>query len=197
METYNLGRDTVRKAVSILVQEGYLIKRRGKGTFVANTSFSIGFEPLISLRHSLRVRGLVETNVILHQENTHLPQAWSTPTRISLEDQVMRIIRLRTVEGRPLAVEESIFSIENLDLDQMDPIQSISSFLLGQWKGRIAKIEQVMVPRLPSKAECEALTIGRDDQVLELRRWIYIEKIETAVSYVSFVIPLHEYDFSI
>lgn len=53
MESYHLGRDTVRKAVSILVQEGYLIKRRGKGTFVAKTQFSIRFDsPIVAIKNS-------------------------------------------------------------------------------------------------------------------------------------------------
>ena len=197
METYKLGRDTVRKAIAILVQEGYLIKRRGKGTFVAKTQFSIGFEPLISLRHALRVRGLEETNAILKQGTDPLTKDQAKRARMAERDQAMRILRLRSVEGRPLAIEESIFTICGIDYEALNPHDSISSFLLEQWKGQIERIEQVMIPRIASQEEQEVLEIGKEDHVLSLERWIYIKGQAAPISYVSFVIPINEYDFSI
>lgn len=197
MQSYNLGRDTVRKAIAILVQEGYLIKRRGKGTFVAKTQFSIGFEPLISLRHALRVRGLEETNEILTQESKPLSKSDAKQARMLQTDQVMRIVRLRSVEGRPLAIEESIFSLNEVETEKIDPHDSISSFLLQQWKGQIERIEQIMIPRVATNEERGALGLGEDDHVLDLERWIYVQGHKAPISYVSFVIPIHEYDFSI
>ena len=197
MEAYKLGRDTVRKAIAILVQEGYLIKRRGKGTFVAKTQFSIGFEPLISLRHALRVRGLEETNTILSEGKEALTKSQAKRARISETDQVMRIFRLRSVEGRPLAIEESIFAIEGIHYEELDPHASISSFLLSEWKGQIERMEQVMVPRPATNKERELLDIGPSDHVLALERWIYVKEKQAPISYVSFIIPINEYDFSI
>src|SRR5664280_2991071 len=53
MKQYGVGRATVREAVALLVNEGYLVKRQGIGTFVSNRQPSMGFEPLISLTTSL------------------------------------------------------------------------------------------------------------------------------------------------
>lgn len=64
MEEYDLGRVTVREALSLLVSEGFLYKKHGIGTFVANRHPSLGFEPLISLSYSLRARGMEAYNEI-------------------------------------------------------------------------------------------------------------------------------------
>lgn len=56
MEEYNLGRATVREAISLLVHEGYLYKKQGIGTFVARKQPSLGFEPIISLAYSLNAK---------------------------------------------------------------------------------------------------------------------------------------------
>lgn len=197
MDTYRLGRDTVRKAISILVQEGYLIKRRGKGTFVAKAQFSIGFEPLISLRHALRVRGLEETNTIIEQQKGPISLTQSERTKMPQDQEAMRILRLRSVEGRPLAIEESIFTVDDFDCERLNPHESISSFLLNRWKGQIERIEQVMIPRTATPEERNSLEIGDEDHVLALERWIYVKTLKNPISYVSFVIPIQEYDFSI
>ena len=41
MDMYNAGRETVRKAVAMLVQEGVLYRKRGIGTFVRRNSPSL------------------------------------------------------------------------------------------------------------------------------------------------------------
>lgn len=197
MDSYHLGRDTVRKAVAILVQEGYLIKRRGKGTFVAKTQFSIGFEPLISLRYALQVRGLEETNIVLDQFVGIQSLEISKRARMPQAEDAMRILRLRVVEGRPLAIEESVFSTEGISEADVNPHESISQFLLQQWGKQIDRIEQIMTPKVASKAECERLELSENSQILSLERWIYVKENEWPISYVSFVIPMSEYDFSI
>ena len=42
-ESYKVGRVTVRRAIEELVQQGYLTKRQGKGTFVNAPSLSARF----------------------------------------------------------------------------------------------------------------------------------------------------------
>ena len=75
MEEYGVGRATVREALSILVNEGYLYKKQGIGTFVARKQPSLGFEPLISLTYSLEARGIKsvndvkEKNIIKNSQN--------------------------------------------------------------------------------------------------------------------------------
>ena len=197
MEIHHLGRDTVRKAVSILVQEGYLIKKRGKGTFVAKTQFSIGFEPLISLRYALRMKGLEETNVVLDQFVGSQPIEILERARMPRLKESVRILRLRVVEGRPLAMEESVFSADGINLEEVNPLESISRFLLQQWGNQIDRIEQIMTPKNPTKDEREQLELTGNSQVLALERWIYVKEKECPISYVSFVIPMTEYDFSI
>lgn len=197
MESYHLGRDTVRKAVSILVQEGYLIKRRGKGTFVAKTQFSIGFEPLISLRYILQARGLEETNIVLEQSVGIISPESANRARIPQKEEVMRIMRIREVEGRPLAIEESVFSTRGVQLEEVNPQESISSFLLQQWGNQIDRIEQIMTNTIATKQEAEQLELSKNSQVLSLERWIYVKESDWPISYVSFVIPMSEYDFSI
>lgn len=197
MEEYNIGRATVREALSKLVQEGYLYKKQGIGTFVARTQPSLGFEPLISLTYSLNARGItprnipVENKVITPDRKTLGRLKWKT-----VKD-CLYIKRIRYAEGIPIAIEESFFSGEFSDIgERFDLTGSFAKIILEDLKLNIKKVEQVIVPRVPTKAEKEILCISEDILVLDLERWIYIEDKNEPFYYLKFIIPGNIYSLS-
>ena len=48
-ESYKVGRVTVRRAIEELVQQGYLTKRQGKGTFVKSVDLGLFMKPMLQL----------------------------------------------------------------------------------------------------------------------------------------------------
>jgi len=62
MDEYDVSRATVRNAISSLVNEGFLVKQRGRGTFVARKQPSVAFEPLISFVYTVESMGAASDN---------------------------------------------------------------------------------------------------------------------------------------
>lgn len=99
-ETYSVSRMTVRQALGELVQEGILIREKGKGTFVCEPK--VKQKDIMSFSDMVKKMGLkLETKVI---DFKRIP----TPEDLAssfLFEEVYRIDRLRIVEDEVIANE--------------------------------------------------------------------------------------------
>lgn len=198
MAEYNVGRATVRQAISMLENEGYLYKKHGIGTFVARSQPSLGFEPLISLTYSLKAKGIHADNEVAE----HRIVEADSPIRSKMKDRKIKscfyLRRLRYANGMPIAIEDSYFSSDFKDrITGYDLKGSLAEIILKDLNITIKKVEQVVIPRTPSEKEQDILKIDDSTLVLELERWIYIHGRKTPFYYLNFVIPGNIYSLSL
>lgn len=197
MAEYGVGRATVREAITLLENEGYLQKRHGIGTFVARSQPSFGFEPLISLTYSLKAKGIHSENVI--KEKTVI-----TPDADILKmmrsqgmSRCLYLKRYRYANGTPIAIEDSYFSEDFADIDaRHDLTASLARLLLRDLNVTIKKVEQIVVPRVPTAQERDILHIEDDILVLDMKRWLYCEGQDDPFYYLNFIIPSNIYSFA-
>lgn len=198
IEEYGIGRVTVREALSILVNEGYLYKKHGIGTFVAKKQTSQGFEPLISLTYSLRARGINSNNVVVEKDMITPNKKFISKLKWEAVKPCAFLKRIRYAEKTPIAIEESYFSDEYKNLDEKyDLTGSIAKIILEDLNIKIRKVEQVIVSRLPTREEQEILMIDSDTLVLNLERWIYTEDKKEPSYYLNFIILGNIYSFNL
>ena len=197
MNTYDVGRATVRKSISILVSKGYIYRKKGIGTFVARKQPTLGFEPLISLTASLEARGVKANNVVVKKEIIIPNEQILSDLKWTKSDNCYYLKRLRSVKDKPLAIEESYFPdrIENME-KRFDLTGSLAKIMLEDLRITIKKVEQVIIPRMPTKSEQQELKIDEDRLVLDIKRWIYIEGEKNPFYYLKFIILGDVYDFS-
>lgn len=198
MDEYGIGRATVREAMSHLVNEGYLYKKQGIGTFVARKQPSLGFEPLISLTYSLKARGINPINIVEDKRTIKPDKALLSKLKWKNKDDCFYIKRIRYAEHIPVAIEESYFSKDFKDIEgRYDLTSSLAKLILEDLKVSIKKVEQVIVPRMPTDEEQDKLSISDDTMVLNLERWIYIEDSDEPFYYLKFIIPGNVYSFTL
>jgi len=104
-QTYGVSRVTVRKAILDLVQEGLLVRRQGKGTFVAGQRLCRDLRSVDSFTDACITGG--------HQPDTRLISAQLIPATVEdaqllalpREAQVLELCRLRLCDGEPVLLE--------------------------------------------------------------------------------------------
>ncbi len=111
-ETYGLNRLTVRKAINILIQDGYLSASQGKGTYVSSIpheSKKVQFEQNenVSLSAILRQSGFQSSRIVLSfklkKNEGNLKKYFNDAP------QVYELIRLSKIDDEPYAIQVSSF----------------------------------------------------------------------------------------
>ncbi|GAA1173739.1 UTRA domain-containing protein [Nesterenkonia xinjiangensis] len=118
---YNLSRPTMRQAMDQLVQHGLVVRRRGVGTQVIGAPVRRNLK-LSSLYNDLQDEGATPQTTVLSLELTRAEAEVAEKLNLAQGAEVHHMIRLRSVDGRPLAIMEnwvprSIASFDQAELE--------------------------------------------------------------------------------
>jgi GntR family transcriptional regulator len=145
-ERYGIARMTVRTEVDRLVADGLVYRIHGRGTFVSAPRVTQAMT-LSSFSEDMRERGLAPGSQIL-ASHVVLPTS-EVSGRLEIADgsPVIRIQRVRTADGEPMAVEEAFLPADRFaGLEQADLEHgSLFSVLEDEWGVQLATGEQRVV----------------------------------------------------
>src|SRR3954469_2661320 len=99
-----VSRLTVRAAIDELVREGYLVRRRGAGTFVAEPKVAKGID-ITSFSDDMRARGLTPASRTLDLRIELAGARLGRILHVSPSEKIVAVKRLRLADGEPMAIE--------------------------------------------------------------------------------------------
>lgn len=100
-----VSRLTVRAALDDLVREGYLLRRRGAGTFVSEPKVAKGVGSVSSFSDDMRERGMKPASRTLDLQVVPAGARLGRMLHVSPSEAVAVIKRLRLADGDPMAIE--------------------------------------------------------------------------------------------
>lgn len=106
-EEYGVSRMTVREVLKELVQQGYLVRRQGKGTFVSMPQFVNEFSSSYSLSQQIEKEGLTSDFKILSFKTCAPSQELQELFGLSPSEPVWELTRLRVIGNEPFAWERA------------------------------------------------------------------------------------------
>lgn len=106
-KSFGVSRVTMRKVLEMLVNEGLLLRERGRGSFVAQPRLEHGTTRIVSFTDDMKQRGFVATTRILFTGLVPAPKPIAQSLKVEEGEELARIDRLRLADDEPMCVEES------------------------------------------------------------------------------------------
>ena len=103
---FEVTRLTVRRALDRLENDGLVYRVRGSGTFVAAARIKKTIE-LTSFSEDMRTRGLVPGSSTIVAETIQAGPHFGAKLRMSPAAELYHIRRIRTADGKPMALEDT------------------------------------------------------------------------------------------
>lgn len=105
-ERFRVSRMTIRRALSELVNEGFLVREQGRGSFVVRPRVQDQLRRLTSFTEDMQLRGLSTESRILDfrlVKDKEVAQKMGIPE----DEELVQLRRLRFVEGEPVAIQNA------------------------------------------------------------------------------------------
>jgi GntR family transcriptional regulator len=158
---YGVSRGTVGRAIKILVDEGWLRREQGRGTFVTRPSLSPVFFRLANFTEDMLQRGLEPSTRLLSLEIIPANEETATRLQMPVGAKVIKISRLRLANGRPMAYETRYLAhglcpqLMEEDLEH----QSIHSLLIDKYNIPLIRACHTIEARVMSEEEAKLLEV--------------------------------------
>lgn len=172
MEQFEVSRTTVREAVSLLVSEGLLVKKQGKGTLVQRPKVSEVLGRLTGFSEEIRARGMTPYARCLEADFVPASSRVAAMLGCPEEASVLWIYRLRLADGEPLAVEESFWPKHIGDLLVTHDLDAAAYYdvLESEYGVWLSSAEETIRAGKCSSSEAKLLDISPNSPLLEMER---------------------------
>lgn len=193
---YDVSRATVRQAFDLLVNQGWVYRRRGQGTFVSRPAFEQNLNRIVSFWQDMHQRGLKPGTRVLASELLPAGEQVADALAIELGEELASLVRLRLADDEPLSIEHSLLvhrycpGVLNQDYEN----QSLRKTLADQYNMPIVAARQKIRAVAATDEQASLLSIEPNDPLLYIER-ISLTENELPVEFLRIHLRGDRYTF--
>ena len=167
-----VSRTTVRKAVEMLIDDGFLVVRRGRGTEILDFRATQKLNFVTSFSETLREQGFQLAYRNVRVSTAVASTSLSKDLEVAEGSPLVWVHRLALANGKPIALMDNYLipelapGIEN----EVDRIESLYAFLEAEYGVSIEAATDYISARTATSSESRDLGIPAGSSLLEVRR---------------------------
>ena len=168
----NISRPTIRQAFSELVNEGYLNRHKGKGTFVSSPKVNDRFFSKLNSFHDEMVeKGYNPKTLVVKVEKINGPHEANERLSLPLDAPLIYLGRVRSVDAVPLVYVETFLPYDEYSrLMQVDfTVNSLYESLEKLYGIRVSSVRREFVAVNARPKEAELLQIAKNTALIQVK----------------------------
>lgn len=173
VDNLKVARGTVRKAISLLVEEGTLEKVQGKGTFVTKPKISYPFaQELVSYAETMKAKNINFKTQVIEQKVVKSSVEIQEKLQLKSNQEVLYLVRLRSMEDTPAILTFNWISLdrcpglETVDFNQVALFDAIEKNVGIKIKYGVRNFSA----RNLNRKQAKIMELAPNDAVLELNQ---------------------------
>lgn len=196
-EKYGISRMTVRQAITNLVNDRLLYRKKGIGTFVMEPKFEHRLQGLTSFTEDMKARGMKAGNRLLHFNTIPADSTLASKLGIQKHDAIYEIKRIRLAENIPMALERTYIPVHLVKgLTEEIAKSSLYQYVENTLHLKISDAFQVIESAIANEEEAAYLQIPENSPILLMERTTRLDD-ETALEIVKSSYRADRYKFMI
>lgn len=162
---YEVSRPTVRQAIQALVDEGYLDRVKGKGTFVKNNKITQDFTNIIkSFNDDMKSKGITPKTKVISSDLVDCPEHVKNALHLKSNSKVIKICRLRYADNIPAVLVNTYLPYDGLEDLMGINFTSVSLYSCLEKLGyKINKVSRILEMKISDELSASLLNISCGD----------------------------------
>ncbi len=174
MGRFHVSRLTVVRAVRDLEVEGLVVRRQGRGTFVARSKVQVDLQRMKSFTEDMHIRGLRPGGKILDWSVIPAPPDIAQALRTIPATPILRIFRVRFANDAPIGLHES-FLAPGLTIDRaaVERRGSLYAVLTEAHRIHLGEADETIAAVTATTQEARLLCVRKGAPLLRVERVSY------------------------
>ena len=175
MKIFQVSKNTIRKAIDILVSNGYVYRVQGSGVFLRDF-FNNGFVNVMNMTGLTRNFSSEKiTTRVIELSLINPTEKIMEKLNCSPETKIYYVKRIRYLDGEPIEIEESYYNKDIVCyLNNEICSQSIFKYITEDLKLNIGFANRVIGSEKLTKEDAEYLKLEENDPSLNLENVVYL-----------------------
>ena len=176
-DKYNVSRETIRKALTLLLESGYIQKKQGKGSIILDIKrFDFPISGLTSYKELQDAQNINSETIVVKNRKETIPEHIAAFLNVSRDTEVHVLTRARKVDGETVILDKDYLLTSVIPLLPDDEAKkSLYNYIEKELGLTIGYARKEFIVEPATQEDRDLMTLHGDTHVVVTRSEVHLE----------------------